>query len=195
MIEITVDLALLTIDPSANDRLEGWELSARFKSASQLLESAKSGIRLEMPLGPPSDFVERHQAEVKYIRTRYWKGKHPTTRWTNNRLADDIKCVDTRFPALSLRRTYEELYRYACWGVHGGGLAAVRGRSALDMAFPCTLAFYESAQLGWASAEFASRLLNRFDVGHQQALKSAREDWVLAFGSLRRNGVRIAAVE
>ena len=63
------------------------------------------------------------------------------------------------------------------------------------MAFPCTLAFYESAQLGWASAEFASRLLNRFELGHQQALKSAQEDWVLAFGNLRRDSKSIVEIE
>jgi hypothetical protein len=182
MMEVAVDLALLCIDPARNAQLEAWELSAKFKHASNYAAYAKGGASNRfLDSGPAELFTLDNGAEVNAARAKYWNGRHPN-RWTGNSLLDDVKTVDGRFPKIGLLRIHEGLYRYLCFMIHGSALAGRRGLPADQILTPIGVALYECSDLALACAELAQRLLGRFDAAMQVALKDAHTARTLAYG-------------
>lgn len=182
MIEISVDLALLCIDPSRNAQLEAWEQSAKYKHAKEFAAYARS-VNTRQLMNPlrAEQFVIDVGAQVAAARAQYWNGKHPN-RWTNNNLLKDVEVVDAKFPKMLLLRLYQGLYRYLCFMIHGSALAGRRGHTPEQILSPIGIAFKECSDLSLACIELAQRLLGRFDAEMQKALKETHDARTLAFG-------------
>lgn len=187
MIELTADLGLLYDDPTRNERIEAWELSAKWKHAKLTCDYVRAGGTLgETRVALATKFLEDKRAEVEELRARLWNTKDHPDRWTQKPLVADVNALDARVPNLQLRQVYEEQYRFLCWSIHGSALAMTRTADGETILALIGMILCGAAMLGLAAAEFALRLLSQFGSNWQIQLQRAREDWHLRYGGLTR---------
>jgi hypothetical protein len=182
MIEITVDLGLLCIDPTRNAHIEAWEASEQYKHAAAFARGSPTDSRAEFAKA----FADRERDKVMAFRSKYWKDRkgkptHPT-RWTGQTLGADVKKVDEKYPAAKISRFYDDTYQYACWSVHGSGLVAARSIDKEQLIAACGLSLVAASDLGFVCAEFALRLFGAFDLAKQIEHTNAQTAWRLAYG-------------
>lgn len=170
LLELATDLAFLNTESTANEQIEAWELSARYKHAQQSLK--ENATRATAQAGT---FVTHNATNVQQARDRFWSGKHPN-RWTGRGLDRDVKLADAKFPKLGVARAYAEMHATLCWQVHGSGLVLARGGT--EMAVSVTgAATIMCGKLAFACVELAGRLIDGFPLDAQRKVSDARRRW------------------
>lgn len=186
LIEIVVDLFLLHHDKTNGSgwKVYVWGLSEKLKGAEETLEYySKNGIPLPEQFEPRRDFIKCEKVNIDNLRKILWPAKDPNkavhpNRWTERKLADDIKVVDSFYGAIikdDLGVTLEELYctqfRYLSWFVHSG-TASVFDLPAEHYNLICGLSFKGSADLGMLCAKIVLT-----DFGLTDHLTGLKDEW------------------
>lgn len=185
IIELTVDIAALQKDPTLNDKLEAWELSAKFKHAKGVADFAERGGDVsQVTLELAQKFVLDQQPEVLRLRQHYWGDRRHPNRWTGRDLCTDTRAVSVDHPGLGLESVYEGVYRYLCFLTHGSGLAGTRGATGDTMIPFLGIALIKSAELSFGAIELAMRALGRFDLTQQVRLRDANQNWILRYAGI-----------
>lgn len=132
MLELVVDLTLLMhYQPSEGiEKLEAWELSAKYNYALQAVNYVKNNSgKLSAVEQPLADFVNREEDNVRNIRQRCWPAKHGRSthpnRWTGRDLLRDVQEAD-RLHGSHLELSYQSDYRRMNLQLHGSTLAGYR---------------------------------------------------------------------
>jgi hypothetical protein len=189
LVELTVDLALLCEDQSANERIEAWEVSEKLNHAAAMVAYVRAGGKTNRDMARAHAYLEEKQNDVDASRERFWKtkkhpkGKHPQ-RWTGRSLRHDVESVDERYPLLAIGQMYAEQYRFLCWCIHGSGLTITRGFEGQSVLSIAGIAYIGAATLGLACGELALRTLDLFNFEWQRKLRDTQEGWLLRYGGI-----------
>jgi hypothetical protein len=179
LLELTVDLAFLFKDPSLNDQLEAWELSAKIRHARNFSSYGKGS---PVALSAAAAFINAREPQVAALRQKYWNCKTHPPRWTGRDLRSDVRLAQQVCPGLELERIFEETYSYTCWQVHGSALVGSRDAGGEDVLAAIIVGLIASGWLALGSAELAMRVLDRWSTTDQKRLKAAEDAWVLRYG-------------
>ena len=127
LLEIVVDLALLTGGAQPAEKLKAWEDCCKFSEAEKALASGP---------GQPQGVDAAQRVHIKRNRTdhdkalkKYWPGKTvQPMRWTGNGLAKDARAVDKlpHVPSMKLGTLMRDHYARLNWAIHGSGVLLAR---------------------------------------------------------------------
>jgi hypothetical protein len=124
MLELAVDVALVTSEPQLAARMWAFEESAKLKSCNRYRAFA---LRTKManPNQTKMVFGARNENAVKALRQKHWgTADHPTT-WFGKPFEQMAEEADRRLGS-DYASTYATRYDELCWGAHGSTLAIVR---------------------------------------------------------------------
>lgn len=165
MLETTVDLALLTLEPKDVERIQMWEMGAQYKHGRSCEKRGDIHDGLLEWLAAHKDAVEA-----------YWKtqpGGKQHMRWTAHQLGQDVETVIKKFPKLTVERAYNTMYSFSNWQVHGSGnIVNAMGNGGIVASIG--IALMECAELSFQCIEMGSTLIGNFDPG---AFSQARSAW------------------
>lgn len=193
LLEVAVDIVLLSKNRSDFVKLVAWEESAKLKHA-QAVETFCLKTKKDFSKTNPemAQFLLDFRQVVEANRQKYgWKknGKiGHVDRWTAQGLAADCIVADQSQKLFAFEEFYESRYRELCWNVHGSGLVvAPVGVDAFP--FLAGQAFRECAQLGQVAGEVVLKSLGQWDTEVEKAFSKLAEHRTLtAYLTLHRGG-------
>lgn len=126
MLELAVDVALITHEPKLQERMAAYEESALLKAAMKYRDfvlKAKPTEVQQITL----DFIPLQGARIRALRLQHWpefNGNHPKT-WFGPAFPQVAVEADRRVGS-QFEQHYAENYDRLCWGTHGSTLMLVR---------------------------------------------------------------------
>lgn len=183
MLELLVDVVLLTMeaDPlEMAEKLEAWELSARYKVAQNTVRFKKNHRELTELEQPLVEFIEQQGDRVDSLRRKYWlntkgKGRHPN-RWTGGNLLEAIRRADELTP-YGLEDFYHEEYGRMNFQVHGSSLAGQRGLDIVAFRVWFCMGHRRTCEFAFLVAERSMSFLGILNANRARQLEAAKTEW------------------
>jgi hypothetical protein len=124
MLELAVDVALITSEPALATRMWAFEESAKLKSCNRYRAFAIK-TNLANPNETKMTFGFRNEHAAKALRRQHWGSeKHPQT-WFGTSF-DQMAAEADRRVGSDYEAFYANRYDELCWGTHGSTLALIR---------------------------------------------------------------------
>jgi len=167
MLEIAVDVALVTSEPALVERMWAWEESAKLKSCKRYSAYALKA-QTPNPDQRKLSFIAKNEQTVKDLRKKHWGSEgHPRT-WFGKPFEQvtaeaDQRANASRLPghaASNYEETYAKNYDELCWGTHGSSLSMIRQIATPDFLTAVSArALGESSRLALDLTERAATFL------------------------------------
>ena len=124
MLELAVDVALITSEPTLATRMWAFEESAKLKSCNRYRAFA---IRTSMtnPNATKMTFGSRNEAAAKALRRQHWGTENHPQTWFGKPFEQMAAEADRRVGS-DYEAVYTSRYDELCWGTHGSTLALIR---------------------------------------------------------------------
>jgi hypothetical protein len=183
ILESSIDIALIMLDPPKFEKLLAWEQSNKFRHAKcvaeyfELQASRKkkdpAAVTFEPTLGQVHmiKWVDEHEQFIKELRAAngWFKDKEQTKpthpdRWTGKSLLDNARDADAVHPDVKFEHFYETRYRELCWDAHGSGLVGRRGLNAAQRALDGALAYRDASNFALISAQLVLQHVGVYDA-------------------------------
>jgi hypothetical protein len=121
------------------------------------------------------EFLAENKEKVEAYAKDRRSGQAPM-RWTSNYLVQDVKLVAERYPDLTVKRAYDEMYVFSNWQIHGSGnIVNALGPDGIVAAMAISVTM--CGQLSFQCIEMVRRLVGTFDLPAQKSLSAARKAW------------------
>jgi hypothetical protein len=124
MLELAVDVALVTSEPPLATRMWAFEESAKLKSCNRYRAFA-----LRTNMAKPNDtkmtWGSRNETAVKTLRQQHWGTQNHPQTWFGKPFEQMAAEADRRVGS-DYEAVYASRYDELCWGTHGSTLAIVR---------------------------------------------------------------------
>ncbi|HEY1695812.1 MAG TPA: hypothetical protein VGG39_26775 [Polyangiaceae bacterium] len=171
LLEIVIDLVLLTQGAEPVEMLLEWERLCKFREA----EAAAAGQTAAALAA--RQFVAANEQNVAAAFTTYWpkkNGKGDPQRWTARPIREDAKRADLKLPRLRLHAFAASEYRRLCWSTHGSGLVLERAMPEHEWPGLSGLALHGVASMLEHTMQLALQHFGLFDETWAQRISVAR---------------------
>jgi len=170
LLEVAVDVALITHEPALHERMRAFEESGLLKAAVKYKRFVDK-VGLANPDEAQLRYLAANERRVTVLRQKFWNsGGHPRT-WLGPAFPDVAAEADRR-AGTKYEQFYYEHYDRLCWATHGSTLMMLRTNPnmladvsgmALVGSLQLTMGLVERALrfLGYDSVEAADKLAAR----------------------------------